>query len=118
MFFSAKSFLENKLGINEALVKEMYKDPAMHMKNPLFEGEVPNRPKLKRENMKLEWTKQQNAAYYVVYKKEKKSNKKIFCITSLCELNLEAAQSVGDYSVVAVNRGHSESSESNKIVIE
>lgn len=118
MFFSAKNFVENKLGINEELVKEMYKDPAMHMLNPLFVGEIPNRPKLKKENMKLEWTKQQNAAYYVVYKKETKSNKKIFCITSLCELNLEASKSAGEYFLVSVNRGHVESLESNKVVIE
>ncbi|NOU61831.1 glycoside hydrolase family 10 protein [Marinifilum caeruleilacunae] len=117
MFFSAKNFVENRLGINEALSLEVYKVPALHIQNALFKGMVPASPELKKKGSKLEWTKQEAATYYVVYKKEKKSHKKVFCITSFCELDLNAKENGGEYSVAAVNRGHVESVESNRIKI-
>ncbi len=115
MFFSGKSFMENKLGINESLSSEVYKNPALHIENPLFKGDVPKKPDLKMEGKKLVWTQQEHATYYVVYQKSGRSEK-VFCITCLCELDIDIAKSNSKFSVSAVNRGHWEGDRSNDVV--
>ncbi|MDQ2179219.1 glycoside hydrolase family 10 protein [Marinifilum sp. D714] len=115
MFFSAKNFVENKLGINEALTNEVYNSPALHLQNTLYHGEIPQSPTLRLEGKMLKWTKSENAQYYVVYQKLGKSEK-VFCITSLTEMRLQGGQAIGEYCVCAVNKGHCESEKSNVIV--
>jgi uncharacterized lipoprotein YddW (UPF0748 family) len=115
MFFSGKNFMENKLGINESLSSEVYKNPALHIKNTLFKGDVPKKPDLQKEGKKLVWTQQEHAIYYVIYQKSGKSEK-VFCITCLCQLDIDTAKSNSKFSVSAVNRGHWESERSNDVV--
>lgn len=116
MFFSAKNFVENRQGINDALINEVYQTPSLHLQNPLFVGQIPGKPELNVDGAKLIWTKQKHAQYYVVYQFSGKS-KKVFCITSSNEMKLEQHQFKYEYAVSAVNRGHFESVNSNKIKV-
>ncbi len=115
MFFSAKNFVENKLGINEALANEVYGSPVLNLQNALYDGEIPKSPKLRLNGEMLEWTKSDDAKYYVVYQKSGKSEK-VFCITSLPQVRLQKGQTTYEYFVCAINRGHYESEKSNIIL--
>ncbi|WP_421920738.1 glycoside hydrolase family 10 protein [Marinifilum sp.] len=115
MFFSSKSFVENKLGINETLTSRVYDSPALNLQNTLYDGDIPKRPKLRLDGKMLKWTKIENAKYYVVYLKSGKTEK-VFCTTSLSQVSLGRGQIVGEYHVCAVNRGHFLGEKSNVVL--
>lgn len=116
MYFSGKTFIQNKLGVNERLKEEVYRNPALHLKNPLYKGAVPSSPELKVKEEELVWTKEEHAQYYVVYRiKKGRSNKEVFCITSSNSLRLAPDSNGMNFLVCAVNRGHSMSEASNVV---
>lgn len=113
MFFSAKNFMQNKLGVNDLLVKEVYTQPALCPENILFNGKVLDQPKVKITDGKLQWKEQEGAKSYVVYRKKKHGREEVFAITGMCEQELKEMDKDYSYAVSVLNRGNVESLKSN-----
>ncbi|RUT72982.1 glycoside hydrolase family 10 protein [Ancylomarina longa] len=112
MFFCSKNFRQDRLSINEALTQKVYAEPALHLVNLMFKGNIPDAPIVERVENRLKWNKQKDAVYYVVYQVKRKSGlpQKIICITNRLEYNISKKYMAHAFAVSAVNRGHQESS--------
>lgn len=115
LFFSSKSFMDNRLGINELMQSEIYQTPALIPVNKQFKGSIPSAPVVVWKKDTLQWQAVRDASYYLVYEHFGKKNQKseVFCITSFNHVLLLGNQKGRVYSVKSVNRGHQESVSSN-----
>jgi len=119
MFFCSKNFMEDRLGINNVLKHKVFRDAALPLVNTLYKGKILKAPTVMRNGNRVEWNRQVDAAYYVVYQSKGKRGlpKKIFCITNKIEIEIPIKYSYREYAVTAVNRGNQESEMSNTLEV-
>ncbi len=124
IFFSAKSLIQNPLGIKETLLKEMYKYPALTPPNPRVTAVIPTLPlnaKIAKRHKALElnWDAGSNNRMFVVYKIAKKAKlnfenpENIYTVTSDKNIVIKSTRktrtSKFKYAVSAISPSHHES---------
>lgn len=124
MYFSAKFLKRNPLSIQEKLLQEPYRYPALTPENPTVKPVIPVNPveavaRKEGRNVVLTWQKQQNNSLFVVYRfkpwQRKKINNpdKIISVTAYQQLLLPAADGYNParyrYVVTALSPTHAES---------
>lgn len=120
MFFCSKNFIENRLGINEALQNGVYQQPALNLENKKFEKFTLPAPCLEENGNKLRWNFVDGAFCYVVYKFIGRNDKKpvVFGITTSNEIDIPMSVNEVSFAVVAVNRAKKEGCLSNRVVVD
>lgn len=129
MFFSAKTFLQNKNGINEK-IREMYRHPALVPAMDWKETRVPAAPIVvgingsQSEGIQIQWKDDSlsNASYYVIYRFDEgdaltiEDPEKIYAIVQRSPYQMQSwtdaytkKRSTYQYVITAVNRQHNES---------
>jgi len=124
MYFSAKFLKKNPLGLQENLLKEYYKYPALTPENPFVSKVLPEIPTEANETREgkdvvLSWKKAEKNSLFVVYrfKKLQRTNinhpDKILTVTSYTKLLLNAVKGYKPsryrYVVTALSPSHTES---------
>lgn len=120
MFFCSKNFIENRLGINEALQNGVYQQPALNLENKKIEKITLPAPCLEESGNKLRWNFVDGAFCYVVYKFMRRNDKNpiVFGITTLNEIDIPMNMNEVFFAVVAVNRAKKEGRLSNRVVVD
>jgi uncharacterized lipoprotein YddW (UPF0748 family) len=124
MFFSARSLINNPLGVKENLLKEMYRYPALTPPNnrvAKIQSQKPVHPEIrkKRKIIHLSWEDGGNSRLYVIYKTSKKATPDIenpatiYTVTSDRSLAIESTKNTKTtkfkYAVSSVSASHHES---------
>jgi uncharacterized lipoprotein YddW (UPF0748 family) len=124
MFFSAKFLKKNPLSLQENLLKEHYRYPALTPVNPLVTPVIPEQPGVpvmqkEGNDLVLSWQKSENNSMFVVYRFKKLQRKnikrpdKIISVTSYQKLLLPGAEGYNPakyrYVVTALSPTHAES---------
>lgn len=137
MYFNSKTFLENKLGVNQTMIR-MYRYPALIPSMSWIDAKAPMAPSIKRakgsqgRGIEISWTDStaSDASYYVVYRFQKgnlisadnpaniaaivqrKPASKQFWIDDQTDKRKNYS-----YSISSVDRGHNESVISDPVTI-
>jgi uncharacterized lipoprotein YddW (UPF0748 family) len=124
MHYSAKFLKKNPMSLQENLLKEHYRYPALTPVNPLVTPVIPGQPgepAMQKEgnDLVLSWQKSENNSMYVIYRFKKLQRKnikrpdKIISVTSYQKLLLPAAEGYNPakyrYVVTALSPTHAES---------
>jgi len=118
MFFCSKSFVENRLGINEVLQDDVYEWFAVVPEGRSVEGEILSAPinlKLDEKGKALQWESGADSRFFVVYRFDENkqidlsSSEYIIGFTGLHSLMLEQVFDNYKYVVTSVGRTNTES---------
>jgi len=124
IFFSAKVLLRNPQRLNEKLLKNLYRFPALPPSNSGISAVMPDPPGnpvlLPQDGqIMLQWEKGKNTKYFVLYRhrKEKQNDSRgpqgIYCVTSSLSMtfpgNCRSKASKYSYSITSVSPTNTES---------
>ena len=137
MFFSAKTFLQNKNRINEQ-IKEMYRYPALVPVMDWMDSSAPTPPLVvvskgsQAEGIQIQWKDDSTstATYYVIYRFDERDSlttedpEKIYAIVQRTPYEIQTwtdahtkKRTTYQYVITAVNRQHNESNRSKTLTI-
>ena len=137
IFFSAKTFIQNKNGINEK-VKQMYRHPALVPAMDWMDSSVPTPPIVvqingsQAEGIQIHWKDDSisNASYYIIYRFDEgdsitiEDTEKMDAIVQRKPYQIQTwtdfhtkKRSTYQYVITAVNRQHNESNRGKTVRI-